>query len=141
LRFTLRLIGPEDTRNNAMIKVSVTDRLLAALLGAGLGGVFSLAVLRTLHDSAFKTEFMFWLRMTAVHSCIVFVLFALWLGIIGPNVRSANGIASCVGAAVVGGLIALFVPFGFVLVITGQAFITSGVATLVYVVLLTAKDR
>lgn len=116
-----------------MIKVSATERTVAVLLGAGLGGLASMVVLRIFHDWAFRTEFTSWLRMTSVHSCIVFVLLAVWFGITRPNVWTANGIGKCVFAVVLGGLGAVFVPFGFVLVITGQAFITSGVATLVYV--------
>ena len=91
-----------------------------------------MGVLRLFHDWAFRTEFKLWLTETAIHACIVFVLLALWFGIGHPNVRTANGIGNCVAAVVVGGFVAWFIPFGFVLVITGQAFITSGVATLVY---------
>jgi hypothetical protein len=133
---TLRVI-----RERAMTKVSTTERVVAVLLGAGLGVVASMGVLRVFHDWAFRTEFIWWLRMTAIHSCIVFVVFALWFGIIRPNVRSAFGIANCVGAVVVGGLVAVFVPFGFVLVITGQAFITSGTATLAYIAVSALEDR
>jgi hypothetical protein len=54
-----------------MIKVSALDRILAVLLGAGLGGVASMGVLRSVHGWAFRTEFTLWQRMTAVHLCIV----------------------------------------------------------------------
>jgi hypothetical protein len=124
-----------------MIEVSTTDRILSVLLGAGLGGLVSMGVLRLFHDWAFRTEFRFWLAETSIHSCMVFVLLALWFGIVQPNVRTVNGIGNCVAAVVAGGFVAWFIPFGFVLVITGQAFITSGVATLVYVALSALENR
>ena len=139
-RVILRL-APCEIFDNAMIEVSTTDRILSLLLGAGLGGVASMGVLRLFHDWAFRTEFKFWLTETAIHSCIVFVLLALWFGIVHPNVRTANGIAKCVAAAVVGGFVAWLIPFGFVLVITGQAFITSGVATLAYMAVSALENR
>ena len=92
-----------------------------------------MGTLRIFHEWAFRTEFKFWLLMTALHSSTVFVLFALSFGAIRPNLLSASGIAKCVGAMIVGGLVAVFITsYGIVLVITGQAFITSGVAALVY---------
>ena len=94
-----------------------------------------MTVLRLFHDWAFRTEFRLWLRLTVIHACIVFVLLALWFGITRPNVRRADGVANCVGAVLMGGLVAVFIKFGFVLVVTGQAFITSGVATLAYIAL------
>ena len=124
-----------------MIKVSVTDRILAVLLGAGLGGVASMTVLWLFHDWAFRTEFTSWLRMTVIHACVVFVLLALWFGITHPNVRRADGVATCVGGILIGGLVAVFIPWGFVLVITGHAFITSGVATLAYSAVSALEDR
>jgi hypothetical protein len=124
-----------------MIEVSTTDRILSVLLGAGLGGLVSMGVLRLFHDWAFRTEFKFWLFETAIHSCIVFILLALWFGIAHPNVRTGNGIAHCIAAVVIGGFVAVLIPFGFVLVITGQAFITSGVATLVYVAVSALENR
>jgi hypothetical protein len=93
-----------------------------------------MAPLRIFHEWAFRTEFKSLLFMTAIHSCIVFVLFALSFGNVRPSVLSTEGIAKCIGAVVVGGLTAVFAtPFGFVLIMSGQAFITSGVATLLYV--------
>ena len=100
-----------------------------------------MGVLRLFHDWAFRTEFTFWLAETAIHSCIVFVLLALWFGFVHRNVRTANGIGNCVAAVVVGGFVAWFIPFGFVLVITGQAFITSGVAALFYMAVSALKNR
>ena len=101
----------------------------------------SMTALRMFHDWAFRTEFRFWVAETAIHSCIVFVLLALWFGIVHPNVRTARGIGNCVTAAVVGGFTAWFIPYGFVLVLTGQAFITSGVATLVYMAVSALENR
>ena len=111
------------------------------LLGTGLGGVASMTVLRVFHDWAFRTEFRFWLQMTVVHACIVFVLLALWFGITRPNIRRVDGVANCVGAVLGSGLVAFFIPFGFVLVVTGQAFITSGIATLAYIAVSALDDR
>jgi len=117
------------------MKLLPTVEVVALLLGAGLGGVVSMTVLRFFQEWAFRTEFFrFWLPLTAIHACTVFVLFTFWFGIIRPNVRTAFGIAKCVGAVVVGGLVAALLPYGFVLVITGHAFITSGIATLAYFV-------
>ena len=119
-----------------------TDRFLVALLSAGLGGLASMGALRIFHEWAFRTEFSGWLWMTAVHSCIVFGLFALSFGYLRPNLLSVNGIAKCVGAVVVGGLLAvLVIPWGFVLIMTGQAFITSGMATLIYVAVSAQRAR
>jgi hypothetical protein len=90
-----------------------------------------MAALRIFHEWAFRTEFTSWLRMTAIHSCIVFVLFALSFDHIRPSLHSAEGIAKCVSAIMVGGLMALFAtPFGFVLIMSGQSFITSGASSL-----------
>jgi hypothetical protein len=118
-----------------MINLSrVTDRTLLVLLSSSVGGVASMAALRILHEWAFRTEFNRWLWLTAVHSCIVFVLFAMSFDHLRPSVLGAEGIAKCIGAVVFGGLTSLFAtPFGFVLIMSGQAFITSGVATLIYV--------
>src|SRR5437867_85058 len=99
-----------------MINVSRTERTLLLLLSTSFGGVASMAALRIFHEWAFRTSFKLLLSMTAIHSCIVFVLFALAFDTLRPNVLSAEGIAKCVGAVVVGGLMALFAgPFGFVL--------------------------
>jgi hypothetical protein len=68
-----------------------------------------MGALRIFHEWAFRTEFKSLLWMTAVHSCIVFVLFALSFGDLRPNVLSANDDAKCVGAIVVGGLVAVFI--------------------------------
>jgi len=98
-----------------------------------------MAALRIFHEWAFRTEFKSLLFMTAIHSCIVFVLFALSFGNVRPSVLSTEGIAKCIGAVVVGGLTAVFAtPFRFVLIMSGQAFITSGVATLIYAVVVSA---
>lgn len=124
-----------------MINVSRTERTLLSLLSASFGGVASTAALKIFHEWAFRTSFKSLLSMTAIHSCIVFVLFALAFGTLRPNVISVNGIAKCVGAVLVGGLMALFAgPFGFVLIMSGQAFITSGVATLIYAVVVSALE-
>lgn len=124
----------------AMIKATAA-RIVTVLLGSGIGGLASMGVLRLFHDWAFRTEFKFWSFETAIHSCIVFVLLALWFGTVHPNVRTASGIGNCVAAAVVGGLVAWFIPYRFVLVVTGQAFITSGVATLVYMTVAALEDQ
>ena len=117
------------------------NRILIVLLSVALGGGASMAALRVFHEWAFRTEFNWWLWMTAVHSCVVFVLFALSVAI-SPNIISAKNIAKCFAAVGLGGLSAVFVtPYGFVLVITGQAFITSGVAALVYVVVAALETR
>src|SRR5262245_57261867 len=113
----------------------ISLRIFAALLGAALGGVASMGVLRVLNGLAFSTDFVFWLRITSIHSGIVFVLFSLWFVDGRPSIRRASGIANCLAAIVVGGLAAIVVPYGFVLIATGHAFITSGVATLVEVCL------
>jgi hypothetical protein len=134
-------ITTQYSDNNAMTEVSTTDRILSVLLGAGLGGLASMGVLRLFHDWAFRTEFRFWLNETATHSCIVFVLLALWFGTVHPNVRTSSGILNCVAAVMVGGFVAWFIPYGFVLVFTGQAFITSGVTTLVYIVTVSALEN
>ena len=101
-----------------------------------------MAALRIFHEWAFRTEFKLWLWLTVGHSCIVFVLFLMSFEYIRPSVLSAEGIAKCIGAVVVGGLIAVFAtPFGFVLIMSGQAFITSAVATLIYVGISTVAGR
>jgi hypothetical protein len=117
-----------------MINTSgAAGRTLVVLLSVGVAGVASMGTLKIFHDWAFRTEFRFWLLMTTIHSCIVFVLFALSFGAIRPNLLSASGIAKCVGAMIVGGLVALLImPYGVILIISGQAFITSGVAVLIY---------
>src|SRR5262249_19681290 len=117
-----------------MINLSrVTDRTLVVLLSTSLGGVASMAALRIFRDWAFRTEFKSWLWLTAGHSCIVFVLFLMLFEYIRPSILSAEGILDCIAAVVLGGLVAVFaIPYGFVLIMTGQAFITSGVATLLY---------
>jgi len=52
---------------------------------------------------------------------------------IRPSIPSAEGILNCIAAVVLGGLVAVFaIPYGFVLIMSGQAFITFGVATLIY---------
>jgi hypothetical protein len=71
---------------------------------------------------------------------MVFILYALWFGIANPNVRTANGIAHCIVAAAVGGLLAFLIPSGFILVISGQAFISSGVAALAYIVMSVVEE-
>jgi hypothetical protein len=119
-----------------MINLSrVTDRTLVVLLSTSLGGFASMAALRIFHEWAFRTEFKLWLWETVGHSCIVFVLFLMSFEYIRPSILSAEGILNCIAAVVLGGLVAVFaIPYGFVLIMAGQAFITSGVATLSYVV-------
>jgi hypothetical protein len=94
-----------------------------------------MGVLRVLNGWAFSTEFNRWLRITSMHSGIVFVLFTLWFAGGPPSIRRASGIANCLAAIVVGGLAAMVLPYGSVLIVSGHAFITSGVATLVEVCL------
>jgi hypothetical protein len=124
-----------------MIKASAIDRIVAVLLGGpGLGGVTSMGVLRLFHEWAFRTEFMSWLRMTALHhaqflSCLIMVRDY-------PSEcphcqrycklrrRRCGGRFSCV-----------LVPFGFVLLISSQAFIASGVATLAYIAVSALEDN
>ena len=92
-----------------------------------------MAALRIFHNWAFRTAFKSWLWETVGHSCIVFVLFLMSFEYIRPSILSAEGILNCIAAVVLGGLVAVFaIPYGFVLIMTGQAFITSGVATLLY---------
>jgi len=108
------------------------DRIVAAIVGSALGGVVSLVALRLLHEWAFRTEFWFYVRLTAIHSCLVFLLFAFWFGVIRPSIPRTSTVLQCVGAPAVGGALAALIPWGFILVMTGQAFVTSGVAALVY---------
>jgi hypothetical protein len=101
-----------------------------------------MAALRIFHEWAFRTEFKSWLWLTAVHSCIVFVLFLMSFEYIQPSILSAEGILNCIAAVVLGGLVAVFaIPYGFVLIMTGQAFITSGVATLLYAAVSALQDE
>jgi hypothetical protein len=53
---------------------------------------------------------------------------------ISGRVFSVQRASKSIGGVVFGGLTSLFAtPFGFVLIMSGQAFITSGVVTLIYV--------
>jgi hypothetical protein len=114
------------------MKVSLTVRIVTTFLGSALGGFGSMVVLRIFNDWAFRTEFAYWLRITAVHSLEVFLLFTFWFGLIHTNVRGPYSVANFVGVIAIGGLLAVFIPpYGFLLIITGHAFITSGLAALV----------
>ena len=69
-------------------------------------------------------------------------MFCLHCWDLRPNVLSANDDAKCVGAIVVGGLVAVFIiPYGFVPIMSGQAFITSNVATFTYIAVSALGDR
>ena len=127
---------------------SVRNRIVANLLSAMLGGVVSMVTLRMFHDWAFRTEFWYYIRLTAVHSCLMFILFSVWFGI-RPEVprtkgfikRGAAAVIKYVGAAAIGCLLPVFIPWGFILIVTGQAFITSVVAALVHVGLSGLNNR
>jgi len=117
------------------------DRIAAVFVGSLVGGVVSLVTLKVLNDWAFRTEFSFYVRLTAVHSCLAFILFAFWFGVIRPKIPRTNTMLHCIGAAAVAGVLPVLIPWGFVLVMTGQAFITSGVAALVYAGISALQDR
>jgi len=121
--------------------VSRRDRIMAILFSSALGGVASMLALKFFHEWAFRTEYWFYVGMTAVHSCLVFILFAFWFGIIRPSIPRTNSVLQCIAAAAVGGILPIFIPWGFILVMMGQAFITSGVAALVYTLSSLAYER
>jgi hypothetical protein len=98
-------------------------------------------VLRVFYDWSFRTEFWFFLRLTAVHSSLLLVLFPLWFGgFFGSALgmddivksRGVDTILKCIGAAAIGSLLPAFIPWGFILIVSGQAYITSGIAALAY---------
>jgi len=117
------------------------DRIAAVFVGSLVGGVVSLVALKLLNDWAFRTEFWFYVRVTAVHSCLVFILFSFWFGVIRPNIPRTNTILQCIAAAAVAGVLPVLIPWGFILIMSGQAFITSGVAALVYAGISALQDR
>lgn len=106
-------------------------RLLRHLLVSGgaasLAGIVSMMYLRLFFASAFDHEFNLWLGLTALHCLFVFAIVAVWFR---GAVRATPppGTASVIGAAVLGTGAAFLVPYGWILVITGQAILTSGLA-------------
>jgi hypothetical protein len=119
---------------------SIRDRIVVDFLSVTLGGTASMLVLRVFYDWSFRTEFWFFLRLTAVHSSLLLVLFPLWFGIFGSALgvkeivksRGVDTILNCIGAAAIGSLLPAFIPWGFILIVSGQAYITSGIAALAY---------
>ena len=113
-----------------------------SLLGAGLGVLCSMAFLRIRHEGAFRTEFKTLLWLTVIQAALVAFLLTLLFSQTRPTFRNVLGIVKCVGAVILGGLTALLIaPSGFILVISGQAFITSGIATLAYSALSNVRNE
>jgi hypothetical protein len=100
-----------------------------------------MAFLRIFNDWAFTTEFKWHAALTAIHSCLVFVFMVLWFGNLQTNLTAGAVLKRGLGAALIGGLLAILaLPYGFVLIMSGQAFVTSCVATAVYIAIALQKD-
>ena len=74
--------------------------------------------------------------MPSIHSLRVLVLVSFVLTFLAREHH-----LQCIGAAAVAGVLPVLIPWGIVLVMTGQAFITSGVAALVYAEISALQDR
>src|SRR5438128_2669778 len=71
-----------------------------------------------------------------MHCIAICILLWLWFREQRPNLHTARGVANIIGAAVVGTLLAVLFPSaGLALIVSGQALITSGVATFLYAAL------
>lgn len=107
-------------------------RVLELLVATVLAGLSSMGFMRIFHPWSYRTEFVWCLALTASHCFLISIFLFVWLK---PN--EPNNVARMLGGAVLGGLLALFVfPYGFVLILSGSAFVTSCVATLTYAVAL-----
>ncbi len=120
------------------VSISIANRYgraARALIAAIFGGAASMDVLRVFHSWAYSTEFRSWTSMTLIHTFLVFAFLSFWFGIVPPQISFRSMVARGVGASLIAGLLAILVrpPWGTALIITGQAFITSTVATAMYI--------
>ncbi|MCL4851768.1 MAG: hypothetical protein KJZ78_10350 [Bryobacteraceae bacterium] len=117
----------------------VLARTATALVAAAAGWFASMAVLRMFHEWAFSTEFDWWLHWSGLHAVLVWLVLAGWFHAEPPAFTGARAIGKMLAASVTATILAavLGVP-GLVLIVTGQAFITSAVATFAYGCILSA---
>ncbi len=109
-------------------------RIYFAFISAGVGGLTSMALLRVFHGWAYATEFDRWATMIAVHSLLVFGFVTTWFWGRRSNLAGGVLVKRGFGAASLGGVLAIIVwPYGFALLVSGQAFVTSGVAAVAYI--------
>jgi hypothetical protein len=110
---------------------------ITALVCAATGGLVSMGFLAVFHNWAFTTEFTGWATMTAVHSLLLSIFLTSWFWEVRPLSAPEKMIGKIVGAVILGGLVAVLIMWGLwlgiLLVISGQAFITSAVAVAMYV--------
>jgi hypothetical protein len=107
---------------------------LVAFVSAAMGGIVSMILLRILHNWAYRTQFPNWLRLTALHSLLMFGALVAWFWEVQPELPPRAIVTKALWIAIFGAMLSiLLLPWGFVLIISGQAFITSFMATAAYI--------
>jgi len=114
----------------------VMPRVFKLLFSAAAGALAAMFMLSQSLPWAYQTEFKSWLMLTTIHSGLLVLLMIIVFGNSRPTLLSLSGAAKCLGVAGIGGLLAfLIIPYGFVLVKSGLAFISAVVATVSYLLL------
>jgi hypothetical protein len=113
-----------------------------ALVAAAAGGVASMVALRVFNDWAYRTEFSLHMRTTIQHSVLLFLLLWLWFSAFRTKLTTYRGALTSLGAILVGGLASGLLGIqGIIWILSGQAFIASAAATVVFVPLASAWLR
>ena len=111
-------------------------RVCIAATAAIAGDLAAITFVRLVHPSSFTLpeDSGRWIRLTTLHSFFVFCILCLWIGTRGRRRPVKQESIEIIGSVVFGALTALLVgiPFGFFLIINGQAFVTAGAAFVVY---------
>src|SRR5437867_61294 len=119
-------------------------QLLRSLLAARFAGLASLVVVRLRLSTPSapvrypgqtrrSNDVEYLVLWTALHSIELFLLLLWWFAEKQPDLSTIRGIVLSIAAALIGALLAVMLgPGGIVLIVTGQAFVTSCVAVVVY---------
>src|SRR5437867_604403 len=119
-------------------------QLLLSFLAAGFAGLASIVViflrfsrgiasLRFSGEMGLSNDVEYLVLWTALHSIELFLLLLWWFAEKQPDLSTIRGIVLSIAAALIGALLAVILgPGGIVLIVTGQAFVTSCVAVVVY---------
>jgi hypothetical protein len=106
-----------------------------AAIGGDLAG---LVFVRSVYRMTFKLDrdyhdFILWLSISGVHTFLVLCTLAYWFRDWNSTRRLRDEVDTALVGILVGAILAIVVvPYGILLLLTGEAFVASGVAFLLY---------
>lgn len=114
-----------------------------AFVSAAAGGCTSLGVLKLFEEWAFTTELNWWLMIIGSHAFLLFCFLTIWFWNVRSDLTTRTVAIKSIGAIFLGAFVSIFgVPgYSYILIYTGHAFISSGIATVMYVVMAAFEVR